>query len=1041
MAPTLDVHSDSSGDESPPPSPAPSVGEHVVPTRVGKFRLLAQHRLDVPPYTTIAKWESEDSGLKVVWADTPGPVANFWTTVCTEVFSSNGTPHTLEHATFTASEHYPYSGILDALSNRMLSAGTNAWTAVDNTTYTFESASAEGMLRIIPVFLDHILFPLITPEVFKTEIYHVDGKGEEGGVVFSEMQGREGSMGDVLDQSLRKILYGKHNAYGFETGGKLDALRKLSVQDIIDYHSDLYVPQNMTVIVTGHAIRPEQLLATLQQTIEPALAKAGLAKGPRPRGWVRPFVESHTAMNPPTLKRDIVEQVEYADSDESVGAVEISWLGPRVHDWRNNAALAVMWGYLVSGDTSPAAKKFVNIPESYCSGINLHTDFRDPNLFTTILSNVPAKHLGTLAALFLAFLKEQSLVPLDMSRMRDQLRQQRLELLETLENDAATYVQSSVLQDILYGAEDGSQFTDVFADLEMIETLQKYTEHDWLDILEDWIVKRPTVTIVARPSAELAEKQAAGTKARIAATRARLGTAGLARAAAGLEMSKKLNKHPAPQKLIESYQVPSLSSIGWLEVDTARSNGVARGRETFTGRLQRKVNAEDADVPYFIQFDHFASSFVQVSAFLHGPPAELFPLYLDSFFAMPVMREDGTRLSFEQVSRALDELTIGFSADIVGEGILVMIKVVKEHYEEAIAWLSDVIYGTQFDDIDRLTSLINSALQSLPAEKEDAAGVACAAAQNLLISAGSVNHTMSVINRAELYPRLHQRLQKDPQGLVKDLHAFQNQMLDPRSLRIKVSGNVMALDNPSTAWLTHFEHVLPFPADELSHMLRTRNLLTDLGEAPSRKGIVYAIPSSESNYLFTCAKSPDWTHADHPAIAVACACLSGTNSFLWDAVRGPGDAYGCWIKDNVEYGQLAFIVFKSPDALAAYEAGKRLIGDIVSRKTRITDTHIASAKSTLAFSLVSALEAPNDVADASFSNTVVLGRPQNYTSLMLKRIQAVTVDDVQRVIGKWIQPLFNSETSVVGATVAPAKRKELVDGLGKLGYEVTDSRL
>lgn len=67
--------------------------------------------------------------------------------------------------------------------------------------------------------------------MFKTEIYHVDGKGEEGGVVFSEMQAREGSLSDVLDQSLRKILYGKRNAYRSETGGKLDALRKLTVQD------------------------------------------------------------------------------------------------------------------------------------------------------------------------------------------------------------------------------------------------------------------------------------------------------------------------------------------------------------------------------------------------------------------------------------------------------------------------------------------------------------------------------------------------------------------------------------------------------------------------------------------------------------------------------------------------------------------------------------------------------------------------------------------------------------------------------------------
>ncbi|BGP44450.1 hypothetical protein JCM10450v2_000264 [Rhodotorula kratochvilovae] len=1035
MARTADLHSDSSGDESPPPTP---VDEHVVPSRLGNFRLLAEHQLEVPPYTKIAKWESQASGLKVVWADTPGPVANFWTTVCTEVFSSNGTPHTLEHATFTASEHYAYSGILDALSNRMLSAGTNAWTAVDNTTYTFESASEEGMLKIIPVFLDHILFPLITPEVFKTEIYHVDGNGEEGGVVFSEMQGREGSMADVLDLSLRQILYGKRNAYRSETGGKLDALRKLTVQDIIDYHSAMYVPQNMTIVVTGHAIRPEQLLSTLQTTIEPALAKAGLAKGPRPRGWVRPFVESSTAKNPPVLERDILKHVQYADSDESVGMVEISWVGPRAHDWHTNAAVNAMWGYLVGGDSSPAAKEFVDIPESFCSGIGSQPEFRDPGIITVMLSNVPAKHLDTLASRFLVFLKQQCLAPLDMSRMRYQLDQGRLGILETLETDAASYVQGSVLQDILYGAEDGSQLSDVFNDIAMVKTLEKYTEDDWLDVLENWIVERHTVTIVARPSARLAREQAADTKAQVAANRARLGSAGLARAAAELDTAKKLNNHPAPQKLIESYQIPSLSSIGWIDVDTARSNGVARGRETFTGPLQSKINAEDADVPYFIQFDHFPSSFVQVSAFLHGPPAELFPLYMHTFFAMPIMREDGTRLSFEQAHRAVDELAISFSSQTLGEGILVSIKVVKEEYEKAIAWLSDVIYGTQFDDIDRLTSLINSTLQNLPGEKEDASGVASQAAQDLLISAGSVNHSINVINRAQLYPQLHQRLQKDPKGIVKDLQALQKQMLDPRAMRIKVSGDVMALKNPSTAWLQHFEHILPFPVAQLAYMLRTRDLLTDLGKAPSRKAVVYTIPSSESNYLFTYAKSPEWKHPDHAALSVACACLSATNSFLWNAVRGPGDAYGCWIKDNSEYGQLAFIVFKSPDALAAFKAGKGLIDDIVSRKTRITDADIASAKSNLAFGLVSSLDSPSDVADASFCDTVIFGRPAHFGAYRLKRVQAVTVGDVLRVIETWIKPLFRPETSVLGASVTSGKRKEAVAAFGKLGYEVAD---
>ncbi|GAA5857081.1 hypothetical protein JCM9279_001948 [Rhodotorula babjevae] len=1038
----LDVHSDSSdGDRSPPPSPTgPPRGEHVVPSRLGNFRLLALHQLDVPPFITIAKWQSEKTGLKVVWADTPGPVANFWATMCTEVFASNGTPHTLEHLTFTASEHYPYSGILDALGNRMLSAGSNAWTAIDNTTYTFQSASEEGMLKIIPVFLDHILFPLITPEIFKTEIYHIDGNGEEGGVVFSEMQAREGSLGDVLDQTLRQTLYGKKNAYRSETGGKLDALRKLTEEDIVKYHSAMYEPQNMTVVVTGQAIRPEQLLHTLQTTIEPALVKAALANGPRPRGWVRPFVESSTARNPPQLAQDIVQHVDFADSDESVGAIEISWIGHGAHDWIANAALVAMWGYLVSGDSSAAFKAFVNIPEAYCSGICINSDARDPNIITVMLSNVPVKHLDTLAARFISFVKDQCHLPFDMKRMSYQLKQQRLSLLGTLETDSSSYVQGSVLQDILYGAEDGSQLADVFSDLEVVKKLQAFTEDDWLDVLDKWIVEQHTVVVVAHPSAKLAHDQAAETKAIVAADRARLGTVGLARAAADLEHAKKVNEHPAPRQLVESYKVPSLESIGWLKVDTARSNGVARGRETFSGRLQSHINADDGDVPYFIQFDHFPSSFVEVAALLHGPPTDLFPLFLDTFFAMPIMREDGTRLSFDQVNRALDELAISFGAQTLGEGILVSIQVVKEDYEKAITWLSDIIYGTQFDDVDRLTTLVNASLQTLPGEKDDAMGIAAAGVKDLLVSVGSVSHVLNVVNRAKLYPQLAARLKKDPKSVIKDLKTLQKQFLDPRSIRIKVAGDVLSLKTPSSSWLTHFEHVLPFPPAQLAYLLHERDLLTDLGKNPSRKAVIYTVASSESNYLFTYAKSPDWKHVDHAAISVACACLSTTNGLLWNAVRGPGLAYGCWIKADMDDGRIAFIVFKSPDAHAAFAAGSALVGDLVSGKRSIDESDIASAKSNLAFNLVSSLDSPSAVADASFCDTVVLSRPADYAALALKRVQSVTVAEVERVIKTWIQPLFDSKTSVLGAAATPDKRSELVEAFGRLGYEVDDRK-
>lgn len=174
-------------------------------------------------------------------------------------------------------------------------------------------------------------------------------------------------------------------------------------------------------------------------------------------------------------------------SDESVGTIEISWVGPRTHDWVRQAALSTAWGYLAGGDSSPAAKEFVNIPEAYCTGIGSNMDLRDPTIATIMLSNVPAKHLDTLAPRFIGFIKDQCLGPLDMKRMTYLLKQRRLSLLETLETDASSYVQGSALQDILYGADDGSQFSEVFRDLDVIEKLQTFTEDDWLEVLEECI--------------------------------------------------------------------------------------------------------------------------------------------------------------------------------------------------------------------------------------------------------------------------------------------------------------------------------------------------------------------------------------------------------------------------------------------------------------------------------------------------------------------------------------------------------------------------
>ena len=45
-----------------------------------------------------------------------------------------------------------------------------------------------GFLHILPVYLDHILYPTLREEDYLTEVHHINGEGQDTGVVYSEMQ-------------------------------------------------------------------------------------------------------------------------------------------------------------------------------------------------------------------------------------------------------------------------------------------------------------------------------------------------------------------------------------------------------------------------------------------------------------------------------------------------------------------------------------------------------------------------------------------------------------------------------------------------------------------------------------------------------------------------------------------------------------------------------------------------------------------------------------------------------------------------------------
>ena len=300
------------------------------------------------------------SGLRVCLLECEGPLVSGYAVLPTEAKSNDyahrddGLPHTLEHLIFLGSEKYPFKGVLDKLANRCLAQGTNAWTDVDHTAYTITTAGSEGFLNLLPIYMDHVLFPTLSDNAFVTEVHHITPEGDDKGVVYCEMQGRENGAESLVDRACLDLLYPDLACgYSSETGGTMVQLRRLKNDAIKRYHAEYYRPNNCCLVVTGR-VDADALLRTLAST-EARIAQQPPAPAELPRPWL-----SEVAGGWAGGSRDI----DFPSEDESTGFVCMIWRAAGYAEFEKRLAMKMLWGYLSDSATSPLQKAFVETDDA-----------------------------------------------------------------------------------------------------------------------------------------------------------------------------------------------------------------------------------------------------------------------------------------------------------------------------------------------------------------------------------------------------------------------------------------------------------------------------------------------------------------------------------------------------------------------------------------------------------------------------------------------------------------------------------------------------
>ncbi|KAH9818516.1 zinc metalloprotease [Melampsora americana] len=1002
-----------------------------IPESVGNFdRVIEPIQLDSAPIK-LAKWKSRETGLSVVWAEADGPLVNGYFTVATEIFNDSGVPHTLEHLIFLGSEKYPYKGVLDSLANRSFATGTNAWTDTTHTAYTVTTAGSEGFLRLLPIYLDHILYATITSSGFTTEVYHINGKGEDAGVVYAEMQGRENSSADLMTLRSQREIYPETSAYRSETGGEMAALRVLTVDQIRKYHSDYYRPHNLQLIVTGK-VDPRELLNVLQKEVEPSLIKHGHNK--IPEGWKRPFLET-ASKGGAVLRENKIVEVLFPEEDESMGEIEFGWVGPNTNDYLLQDALDLLGTYLTNTAISPLAKKFIEIEEPLCTGITFNPIDAEKTVISAYMESVPVEHLSDLDKKFKDALAHEA-ENLDMQRMRMIIERSALKIANQFEVDPHETLATAIISNFLYGS-DEHLVANLSTKLQRHKTLAGWSKDQWSAVFKTWLVDSPSVTVIGKPSANLADQLEADTKARLEATKEKYGPDGLKQLQETLEAAQKVNDTPYPDEMMINYPIPNVESIKWIEVESARADG------SLEGNLQTELNKKDStSLPYFIQFDHVKSDFITISVHLSPTdlPANLFKylsVYLASFFSLPVKRSDGVLLPFDQVVKELDKETIKYNVRMgpsIGQTIEISFRIEKSKYPTMIGLLKDLLWGSEFDP-ERLQITVAKGLQNIPSMKRDGEIVAGALYEELLYSHElALSLSTNLFKKDEWVPEIMEQLKSHPQTVIEHMNQLREHLLQPSTMRLSVAGDMRNLQNPKRSWAEHFQKI---PSSKLKKPLYNHNVLSADGLEPSGKAIVMSMPSIESSFAYHVAKGPQgFDHTDRPALAVAISVLNAMEGYLWKAIRGRGLAYGAFMYVYPESGHVCIKIYSSPDSWKAFDEAGRVIKDLISKKHKFDELTLESAKSSLAYTTAARESNVVDAAYSSFTNMALKGISKDASRELLKKTKDITIDQVLEAIEKYFLPIFDAKTSLAVVASSPGKAESTAASLEAAGYRV-----
>lgn len=736
--------------------------------------------------------------------------------------------------------------------------------------------------------------------------------------------------------------------------------------------------------------------------------------------YYRPWIES---AQPPPIARTIIEEVQFPEEDESSGEVLIALFGPDCNDPVATAALNVLLTYLCGSSVSILENIMVE-KEELASSVGYWWDARPNSVIWFQPSGVATEKLAHVEKRLFELLDDVASGPLNMEYMLNCLKRERRQIKFQAESSGSFYA-NGVIKDFLFGKKDGSTLRDL-GTIKEYDILEKWPEQEWKDFLKKWFTDAPHISILGRPSKELAETIKANEEARLAARKTELGPDGLSKLADKLKLAIAKNDVQIPTSLLQKWPVPGVESIHFIESTTARS-GLARELGTSPNDIQNLLDKSKTDLPLFLQFEHVPTNFVHITLLLgtsqlameHRP---LLSLFIDNFFNTPIV-QDGKLVEFEKVVTDLERDTISYSmsggAQISdSEGLVIQFQVEPEKYTSAIRWIQTMMYDSIFDET-RLNAGMAKILAEIPDKKRDGNSMMYAVDAMLHLDNASSVKARSTLVKAVYIKRLKKLLAKDPKAVISSFEALRKSLFTFSNMRALVIANVSELPTPVSAWdalISGLETSVPL----LPIVKQAERLSNDGRDLGQYGAVIVPMTTIDSSFLLSSSKGPtSYTDPILPALMVAISFLEAVEGPLWTAVRGTGLAYGTSFRRDPDRGFVQFSVYRSPDAYRAFDAAKTVLETFISGTREIEEYELEGAISGIIVAFADEQTTMAEAAQFQFVNSVIRGVGPEYNTMMLKLVREVGREQIKSVMKDVLHQVFTPGKSNIVVTCAP----------------------